>query len=218
MATRDLEATMEVLRRAGGSGRPVVVADIWDNPGGGVAGDNTVLLDAMLKAGIGPIAVAAIWDPQAAAIAHAAGTGAILDMRIGGKTSVASGPPLDLRVEVRALAAPGWQSFRGSRVTLGTAAVVRPVGTEADILLISNRTQTFEPDILTNLGVDPATKRAIVVKSTNHFHAGFAPIAAQVVYCEIPGIYPSDPRTTPYHNLTRPIWPRVEDPFGPSGA
>lgn len=213
METLDLAGTLDVLRAGGRSGRPVVVADIWDNPGGGVAGDNTVLLRAMLEGGVGPFAVAALWDPQAAAIAHAAGPGAVLDMRIGGKTSAASGAPLDLRVEVRGLAAPGWQSFRGSKVTLGTAAVVRPVGTEADILLISNRTQTFEPDILTNLGVDPAEKRAILVKSTNHFHAGFAPIAEQVIYCEIPGIYPSDMRVTPYRNLTRPVWPRVADPF-----
>jgi microcystin degradation protein MlrC len=36
---------------------------------------------------------------------------------------------------VRKLADPGWQSFRGSRVTLGPAALVRLAGTEIDIVL-----------------------------------------------------------------------------------
>jgi len=201
-----------------GAARPLVIADMWDNPGGGAAGDNTVLLGALMEAGLQKLAVAAIWDPMAVAIAHAAGQGARIDLRIGGKTSAASGHPLDLKVEVRGLAAQGWQSFRGSRVTLGSAAVVRPLGTETDIVLITSRTQTYEPDILTNLGVDPAEKQAILVKSTNHFHAGFAPIANEVIYCEVPGIYPSDPRRTAYRNLARPVWPRVEDPFAAEPA
>jgi microcystin degradation protein MlrC len=45
--------------------RPVVLADTWGNPGGGVPGDNTVLLKAMIAAGVENAAFATIWDPMA---------------------------------------------------------------------------------------------------------------------------------------------------------
>ena len=58
--------------------RPVVLADVWGNPGGGVPGDNTVLLKAMLDAGVDNAAFGTIWDPIAVRICHAAGAGAQL--------------------------------------------------------------------------------------------------------------------------------------------
>lgn len=51
-----------------------------------------------------------------------------------------------------------------------------------------------------------------MVKSTNHFHDAFARIAAQILYAAVDGPYPSDPRQTPYRQLTRPIWPIAENP------
>ena len=107
----------------------------------------------------------------------------------------------------------GWQSFGPSRVTLGPSAVVRVEGTEVDVILNTNRTQTFEPDIFSNIGIDPLGKDVLLVKSTNHFYAGFAPIAAEIIYVTAPSSYPSNPAVTDYRKLTRPIWPRVADPW-----
>lgn len=56
-------------------------------------------------------------------------------------------------------------------------------------------------------------KDILVVKSTNHFHAGVAPIAAEIIYVAAPSSYPSNPRTTTYRKLSRAIWPRVENPW-----
>lgn len=206
MPTVDPAGLPLVLARAGG-GKPLVLADIWDNPGGGTPGDGTPVLRALLDAGCRSLGVAALWDPMAARLAHAAGRGATVEMRLGGKLHVTSGQPIDGTFEVRCLADPGWQSFRASKVTLGTAATLRLVGTEVDVLVISNRTQTFEPDIFSNMGVNPAEKDVLLVKSTNHFHAGFAPIAAEVVYVSAPSSYPSEPRQGLYTRLRFPIWP-----------
>jgi microcystin degradation protein MlrC len=193
--------------------RPLVIADMWDNPGGGTAGDNTVLLHALVKAGVTSIGVATIWDPQAAAFAIGAGEGTVLDMRIGGKANPASGLPFDGTFEVRRAVEEGWQSFGKSRVTLGAAALLRVAGTEIDVIVNTNRTQTFDPDIFSNLGVDPSGKQVLLVKSTNHFHAAFVPVAGEIVYAVVEGCYPNNPVKTNYRNLSRPIWPRVEDPF-----
>ncbi|MBD9528541.1 M81 family metallopeptidase [Paracoccus sp. PAR01] len=202
------------LLRAAQTALPVVIADVWDNPGGGVAGDATHILRRMLDRGMDRLAVATVWDPIAVWFCHAAGTGAELDLRIGGKSSGLGGEPLDLRVTVMRTVDEGWQSFRNSRVTLGRAAVIRPVGTETDIILISSRTQTYEPDIFTNLGIDFAAKDYLLVKSTNHFYAGFAPISSEIVYVAAPTSYPTNPAETPYRKASLGLWPRVADPLG----
>ncbi|TIX38689.1 MAG: M81 family metallopeptidase, partial [Mesorhizobium sp.] len=175
--------------------KPVVIADIWDNPGGGVAGDGTVVLRELLVRGISNVGMATIWDPIAVTFCHAAGE------------------PIDARVKVLKAVGEGWQSFGPSRVTLGSAAVVRIEGTEVDVILNTNRTQTFEPDIFSNIGIDPLSKDILLIKSTNHFYAGFAPIAAEIIYVSAPSSYPSNPAVTDYRKLTRPVWPRVKDPW-----
>jgi microcystin degradation protein MlrC len=195
------------------SSRPAVIADVWDNPGGGVAGDGTHILRRLIARKVEKVAVATIWDPIAVQFCHAAGEGAVIDLRLGGKAGPLAGEPIDARVKVLRAICEGWQSFRQSRVTLGQSAVVRIEGTEIDIILNTNRTQAFEPDIFSNIGIDPMAKHLLVVKSTNHFHAGFEPIAAEIVYVSAPSSYPTDPRKTVYRELKRPLWPRVENPW-----
>lgn len=214
MLTIDAGLDRAVEAAARKPGKPVVIADVWDNPGGGVAGDGTLILRGMIERGLDDFAVATIWDPIAVSFCRAAGEGARLQLRVGGKCDAKAGAPLDAQVEVLNVQAEGWQSFGASRVPLGAAALVRLAGTNIEVILNTNRTQTFEPDIFANLGVDPAKKAMLLVKSTNHFYAGFAPTAAEVIYIDAGAPYPSNPRVTDYRKLTRPIWPRVEDPFG----
>ena len=205
--------------RSAVSEKPAVIADVWDNPGGGVAGDGTAILRRMLERDIRSVGIATIWDPVAVTFCHAAGEGASIQLRFGGKAGSSAGEPIDAQVHVLKVAAEGWQSFGKSRVTLGPAVVIRIEGTEIDIILNTNRTQAYEPDIFSNMGVDPLNKDILVVKSTNHFYAGFAPIAAEVIYVSAQTSYPTDPSKTEYRKLTRPIWPRVSDPWkaAPSG-
>jgi microcystin degradation protein MlrC len=75
------------------------------------------------------------------------------------------------------------------------------------------RSQTYHPDAFTQLGIDLANKALIVVKSTQHFYAGFAPLAKEVRYVTTQGAIPPDYANIPFTKLTRPYWPRVEDPF-----
>lgn len=207
----DFLTAAEALGQAMAAPRgPVVIADVWDNPGGGVAGDSTIILREALRMGLRDIAFGTIWDPMAVRLCMAAGEGALLKLRFGGKTSDAAGDPIDAEVTVRRLQRDAVQSFGGSVVPLGDCAVIEAQGIE--IVLNSNRAQAFSPDLFTNLGVDIARKQALVVKSTNHFHDAFARIAAQILYAAVDGPYPSDPRQTPYRQLTRPIWPIAENP------
>lgn len=215
MPMLDTEAGLDkaVALAAQKTGKPVVVADVWDNPGGGVAGDGTLILRRIIERGIDNVAVATIWDPIAVTFCLAAGEGARIQLRFGGKAGPDGGAPIDAQVEVLKAVQEGWQSFGKSRVTLGPAAVIRLEGTDIEVILNTNRTQTFEPDIFSNLGIEPAAKDILLVKSTNHFHAGFEPVAAEIIYIDAGAPYPSNPKKTDYRKLSREIWPRVDMPF-----
>jgi microcystin degradation protein MlrC len=82
-----------------------------------------------------------------------------------------------------------------------------------DIILNSQRTQIFGVDCITNLGIDVIQKSVIVVKSSQHFYASFAPIAAEVIYCVAPGTLMMDIARIPYQRVDKNKWPLVEDPF-----
>ncbi|MCT4371331.1 M81 family metallopeptidase [Yangia mangrovi] len=194
--------------------RPVTIADTWDNPGGGCAGDGTYVLLSLIARGIDKVAVGAIWDPVAVSFCHAAGLGATLRLRFGGKAGAEAGPPIDAEIKVIHLAQEGHQSFRASRVTLGRSATVRILGTEIDIVLISSRTQTYEPTLFSNQGVDFAGKEILLVKSTNHFHAGFDPVSSRIIHVDSPSSYPTKPALTAYQKAGSDFWPKVADPLG----
>jgi microcystin degradation protein MlrC len=194
---------------------PVVLADVSDNAGGGAPSDSTFILRAMLERGIDNAAVACVWDPVTVSIASQAGEGAHLDLRIGGKVGPVSGDPLDLPVTVTAIAPGATQTFGPPEhpvtFSLGDAVAVRSGG--IDIVLNSKRAQVFSPDCFTKLGIDPRQRRILVVKSSQHFHAGFAPIAAGVLYVAAPGAINPDLNQLPYRRARRDIWPLVENPF-----
>ncbi len=197
-------------------GRPFVLADTADNPGIGAAGDSTFLLQRLIERGVGGVALSPLWDPGATALAFDAGVGAHLAMRIGGKLGPASGAPLDLLVEVKALTPEGWQPFGGAMAPMGRMAWLRvggPADAEAiDIVVNDHRIQSFHPDCFRVAGIAPLRPRALVAKSTQHFHAGFAPIAREVLYVSAPGAGSMDMAALPHRQVQRALWPRVADP------
>jgi microcystin degradation protein MlrC len=192
---------------------PVVIADMTDNPGGGAPGDNTGILRRLVERGVGDAALGYLWDPLAVELCRSAGQGARFELRIGGKAGRVSGDPIDLDVTVTALIDDLYQTgLGGGRSALGNAAAVR-ISPGIDVALVSERCQVFAPDGFTKLGIEPAQKRIVVVKSTNHFYAAFAPIAAEILYVAAPSAMPSDFAAIPYRKFNRPYWPRVVDPF-----
>ncbi len=192
-------------------GQPVVLADRWDNPGGGVAGDSTFLIAELLKFPEVPAAVGALWDPVAVAFCIAAGPGAEMPLRFGGKAAATSGQPIDAVVQVRATTDDLVIPFEQSSVSLGAAAAIS-IGT-LDVVLASGRAQTFSPAVFELLGIALAEKKIVVVKSSNHFHAAFAPIAAKITYVDCGGPYPPDPAKIPYTKIRRPIAPLDANPL-----
>ena len=193
-------------------GGPVVLADVSDNAGGGAPSDSTFILERLIARGVGDAASGLYWDPVAVRFCMEAGEGAALRLRIGGKCGPDSGNPVDLAVTVERIVTGAKQTFGAARNRIGDAVWVRAEG-GLDLVLNTVRTQVFHPDAFTAVGLDPASKKIVVVKSTQHFHAGFAPIAKEILYVAAPGAIAPDFAAIPYTKLAKPYWPRVEDPW-----
>lgn len=196
-------------------GKPVVIADVTDNPGGGTPGDSTFLLRALIERGITNVALGIMYDPMAVALAQDAGEGARLEMRIGGKMGVTSGDPLDVTADVLKVG-DLTQHFGvgGSLVPMemGASALIRANG--IDIVLVSKRNQVYGTDFFTNMGVDLTQKRFVIVKSSQHFYAAFSPIATEVIYCAPPGALQPDLTKVAYKRIDMNKFPVVDNPWG----
>ena len=208
----DVDAALDLVDSTPGTG-PLVLADIADNPGGGAAGDSTFILRRIVERDIANVAIGAFWDLGAVHVCKSAGVGAQIDLRIGGKCGPASGQPLDLRVTVRAVVANHTQSALGTRERLGDCVWVEAAN-GLHILLASIRTQTYGLDAFTGMGIGLVDKALVVVKSTQHFHAEFAPLARQVGYVTTPGAMSFDFAAIPYQLRAPDYWPRMADPHG----
>lgn len=216
LAPLPLDAGIDRALAVPNTGKPVVLADVSDNAGGGAPGDSTVVLRELLRRGVTDAALVPIWDPIAVQLAFSAGIDARLALRLGGKMGPASGDPLDLTVRVKGLErnlVQRWPQGDGyADVPCGDSAFLDCGG--VDVAVISNRHQAFGTELFTAFGADPRSYRLIVVKSINHFNAAYGPLASDVIYTSPPGALTFDPREIRYeHALTEARFPWVDDPW-----
>lgn len=212
----ELGARQAVAAAIAAPAGPVVIADMWDNPGGGTAGDATVVLQELLTSGVTDAAIGTIWDPMAVQICMAAGEGAEIPLRFGAKSAPGTGNPIDGIVKIARLVRNAEMRFGESLAPFGDAAHIRYRG--IDIILNSTRAQGFDPSLFSVMGINPRSKKILVIKSTNHFYASFSKIAAKILYCSAGTPYPNDPARTPYRRARRDIWPIASDPHAKQGA
>src|SRR5690606_33087230 len=99
----------------------------------------------------------------------------------------------------------------GQRMTCGCAVLVETVG-RIRIAMSDRRIQTFSPDAFEGLGIDLNKAPIVVVKSTQHFHAGFAPVAAEILYARSPTAVQFEGPENPYKHRNCNYWPLSDRP------
>ena len=199
-------------RAAAAQKTPVVLADFADNAGAGAPADSTFVLQAVLARRMTDIALGIYFDPVLVAMCRDAGIGSQMRVRLGGKTDVTSGDPVDLTVTVRGTKEDMRQQMGGGSMAMGTGVWLEADGVH--MVLSDKRTQAFNPSAFSDLGLDLSRLQTIVVKSSQHFYAGFAPIASEVIYINGPGAVTPDYANIPYTKRDPNYWPKVENPFG----
>ena len=204
-----LVAPGDAVAEAMGCARaPVVLVDPADNVGGGSAGDGTVILDALVRQGAEG-AVIVIADPQAVAVAGAAGEGGRFEAAVGARVDDRHGRPVPIRGVVKKLG-DGRYVHKGSYMTgyetsMGRCAVVDAAGIR--IVLTSRRTMPFDAEQLRCMDIEPAAQKIIVVKSASAWRAAYGSVARHIIFVDTPGVCASNLEHFDYRRRPRPAYP-----------
>ena len=215
-------AVAEALIRAAKAGRgPVIIADTQDNPGAGGISATMGMLRALVKAGAKAAAIGLIVDPAAAAAAHRAGVGAEINVTLGGHASVAGDTPFQTAATVMHLSDGGLRAtgpyYGGTELNLGPSACLRIAG--VDVVVTSRIAQMADREMFRFVGVVPEEMDLLVVKSSTHFRADFAPIARDILVACAPGPMPLNPADLPFTRLRAGLRLSPDGPrFGADGA
>ncbi len=212
-----VEPLAESLRRAkglgGGSLRPVVLLDHYDNCASGGTMDTMAVLGGILDAGLEDVAAFAICDPQAVEQMKRAGVGARVTLPLGGKMAMPAlglqGRPREVSGNVRRIVSGLYRNegpmARGELADMGAAAVL-DTG-KVEIAVISRHVEPHDIAAFRVLGIDPEKKRYLMLKSRVHWRAGLGPMARAVVECAGEGVCTSDYSTLQFRRVRRPMYP-----------
>jgi microcystin degradation protein MlrC len=198
------EAVAEARRLAVGAGRPVVLADTQDNPGGGGHGDTTELLSELVRQGANGAVVCLINDAESVAACVKAGAGATVVLSLGGKSD---GMPFACRARVEKLTDGVFTLTgpmgAGNPGNLGDTALLDIEGVR--VMVASRKMQALDQAILRHVGIEPSECSIIALKSSVHFRADFGPIAEQVIVAVAPGPVVADPAVLNFRHVRAEI-------------
>lgn len=207
-------AIRRAMAIAAEQGGPIVVNDTADNSGGGAPGDGTHVLRALLDAAPKRAVFGFLYDPEVAAAAHRAGVGATIDVHLGGKHDELHGAPLHLRVYVKCLTdgrftytTPMFANVRANYGQMARLQVTNGPST-IDVLVGSARSQTFDVEVFLLHGIDVARYDVVALKSSNHFRAGFAALATDIVTADSPGLTTQRTEVFERSRASGLLWPR----------
>jgi len=194
-----------------------VLLDHYDNCASGGTMDTMTVLGAMLDAGLEDAAAFAIFDPDAVGQMQAAGAGANVTLALGGKLDMPSlglkGVPRTVSGKVKRLADGKYRNegpmAKGERGDMGSSAVLDTGRVE--IAVISRHVEPYDMGSFRALGLEPAKKRYLMLKSRVHWRAGLGPLARAVVECAGTGVCTSDYSQLGFSRLRRPVYPLDRD-------
>ncbi|HVI88644.1 MAG TPA: M81 family metallopeptidase [Dongiaceae bacterium] len=185
--------------------RPIILADTQDNPGAGGNSDTVGLLQALVAGRAESAVFANLFDPKTAEIAHRAGLGAEITLGIGAWSGMAGHKPFEATFRVSALGDGSFDAtgpfYRGNRMQLGPMALLTIGGVE--IVVISRKQQAADQAMLRHLGIEPASRKILALKSSVHFRADFQPIAEEILIVAAPGANPVDNTALDYKHLRK---------------
>jgi microcystin degradation protein MlrC len=202
--------------RALGEG-PIVLVDHGDNTASGGSQDVMSVIAEVMRQGLDDVVAGPICDPVSVARIIEAGTAASVTLPLGGKVDMPQinlpGRPLTVTGKVTRITDGEFTvtgpMATGTRVRMGRTAVLDTGAMQ--IVVAERRAEPFDTGVFTHCGIDPRRKRYVLIKSRQHFRAGFEPIARHIVLCDGDGVTSSDLRLFTYRRRRKPLYPFETD-------
>ncbi|PWR20188.1 M81 family metallopeptidase [Zavarzinia aquatilis] len=210
-----IETALDRAALLGEAGGPVILLDHADNCGSGGTQDVMGVIAAVIDKGLRDVAVGAVFDPQAVTAMAAAGVGSTITLDLGGRIAMPAlgleGRPLSVTGRVKVLTDGRFivrgPMYTGVTVEMGPTAVLAIDDGRVEIVITSRHHEPWDRGVFTSVGIDPAAKRYLLLKSRIHYRAGFAPLAKATLTLDGEGVTTSDNSKLSYGRLARPIYP-----------
>jgi microcystin degradation protein MlrC len=182
--------------------KTVFISDSGDNTTAGAPGDNTQVLDALLRNKVKNALIAGIVDPEALKGCIDAGYGKNVRLKLGGKVDNVFGKPLEINAKVLFLSPdPIMKTDRG-------VAVVETNGVKT--VIIKSRRSFVGINDFKEAGLNPLDFKIVVVK-LGYLFPELRDIAPVHLIALTSGFCNLDIRTLPYKNVHRPSYPLDPD-------
>lgn len=187
--------------------KPILLADVQDNPGAGGSSDTTGLLRALITGGAQKTVLGVLCDPGVAELAHSLGEGESFFTELGAKSGIAGQQPVNGEYRVISLSNGNieytGEMYGGGFATLGPSCLLSVNREDCDISIVvsTNRIQCLDRALFEHFGVDLHRCHIICVKSTVHYRADFEPLCARVINVAVPGSFSCSPKREDYRRL-----------------
>lgn len=200
-------ATDEAVRQAAAASEGLVIlSDTGDSVYGGAPGDNTCILRALLEEQVAVPAFVPMVDAEAVQKVLAAGVGAEVTLRLGGKVDTLFCQPVEVRGKVAATSTGFCVDLHDRGICdLGQTALLQ-VGSISIALLDHRSFAINHPVLYTHLGLDMADARMVVVKTASNFQF-FARWRKGLIRVDTPGTTQSNLKAFTWKRVPRPIYP-----------
>ncbi len=179
-------------------GKTVFISDSGDNTTAGAPGDNTQVLDALLKHKAENALMAGIVDSEALHACIDAGVGKSIRINLGGRVDTVFGKPLKINAKVV------FVSPDSVMITDRGAAVIETDGVKTVIL--KSRRSFIEIKDFKEVGLNPVDFRIVVVK-LGYLYPELRDIAPVHLIALTTGFCNLDMRSLPFKNVNRPSYP-----------
>ena len=209
-------AALRAIELAKTAKKPIVLADVQDNPGAGGTSDTIGLLAALMRHRAKGAVIGMIVDEGAAQEAVSTGEGKVMRRGIGAVVGYGGERPVVADWRVVKLGDGKFTGtgpfYGGAKFQIGPMALVTDEASGVSAVLAAKRIQAADQEMFRHVGVEPAKVPILGLKSTVHFRADFQPIAETIVVVQSTGAHITDPVEMPYKHLRKGVKLR---PMGP---